>query len=55
MKYLMLLLSNRGRTETREKEVLDLLREIFVCVSIPVAAFAFTYMALDTLVGLLLR
>ena len=33
---------------------LDLLKEVFVCVSIPLVAFALAYITLDTMVHLFL-
>jgi hypothetical protein len=39
----------------RDTEAMDLVKEAFVCVSIPIAAFAIAYLALDTIVHLFLR
>lgn len=46
--------SNRARTKTRDTEAIDLMKNAFVCVSIPIAAFAIAYITLDTFVRLFL-
>ena len=40
--------------EKSHAEAIDLLKEVFVCVSIPVVAFALAYITLDTFVRLFL-
>ena len=45
---------NRIRKEKSRTETIDLLKDAFVCVSIPVVAFAITYITLDTFVRLFL-
>ena len=45
---------NKGGGKPGETETMSLLKEAFVCISIPVAAFALAYIALDTLIGLIL-
>ena len=44
----------RIRKETSRAEAIDLMKEVFVCVSIPVVAFALAYITLDTFVRLFL-
>ena len=39
---------NRARHERSRTEAIDLLKDAFVCVTIPVVAFALAYIALDT-------
>jgi hypothetical protein len=46
--------ANRVPGKRRDTEVLDLLKEVFVCVSIPVVAFSFVYITLDTILRLFL-
>ncbi len=46
---------NRSAAEPRYTEAVDLLKEIFVCVSIPIVAFSFAYITLDTVVRLFLE
>jgi len=41
-------------TETNERELADFLKEAFVCISIPVAVFTFTYITLQTVIRLFL-
>jgi hypothetical protein len=45
---------NRVRNEKSRAEAIDLLKEVFVCVTIPVVAFAIAYIALDTFARLFL-
>jgi len=45
---------NRVRNEKSREEAIDLLKDAFVCVSIPVLAFAIAYVTLDTFVRLFL-
>ena len=45
---------NRIRKEKSREEAIDLMKEVFVCVSIPVVAFAITYITLNTFVRLFL-
>jgi hypothetical protein len=46
--------SNQADTESTEWELVDLLKEAFICISIPVAVFALTYITLDTVIRLFL-
>ena len=46
--------SNQADAETREMELIDFLKEAFICISIPVAVFALTYIMLDTVIRLFL-
>ena len=41
-------------TDTNERELADFLKEAFVCVSIPVAVFMFTYITLHTVIRIFL-
>lgn len=45
---------NRVRKDESRAEAIDLLKEVFVCISIPVVAFALAYITLDTFVRLFL-
>ncbi len=45
---------NRVRTGKRDTEAIDLLKEVFVCVTIPLVAFALAYITLDTFARLFL-
>ena len=45
---------NRVRREESRTETIDLMKEVFVCISIPVVAFALAYITLDTFVRLFL-
>jgi hypothetical protein len=45
---------NRVRQEKSRTEAIDLLKDVFVCVSIPVVAFALAYITLDTFARLFL-
>jgi hypothetical protein len=45
---------NRTRKQRSRAESIDLLKDAFVCVSIPVVAFAIAYITLDTFVRLFL-
>jgi len=45
---------NRVQQEKSRTETIDLLKDAFVCVSIPVVAFAITYITLNTFVRLFL-
>ncbi|MGW8322506.1 MAG: hypothetical protein ACWGSD_13225 [Thermodesulfobacteriota bacterium] len=45
---------NRVRNEKNHAEAIDLLKEVFVCVTIPVVAFAIAYITLTTFVRLFL-
>ena len=45
---------NRIRKEKSHAEAIDLMKEVFVCISIPVVAFALAYITLDTFVRLFL-
>jgi hypothetical protein len=45
---------NRIRKGESRAEAIDLMKEVFVCVSIPVVAFAITYITLETFVRLFL-
>jgi len=40
--------------ETSDRELADFLKEAFICISIPVAVFALTYITLDTVIRLFL-
>ena len=44
----------RAHRKKRDAEAIDLLKEVFVCVSIPIVAFAFAYMTLETFLRLFL-
>jgi hypothetical protein len=47
--------TNRTLARTRrDSEAADFFKEVFVCVSIPVAAFAFAYMTLHSVIRLFL-
>jgi hypothetical protein len=48
------LTSHQADTETNERELADFLQEAFVCISIPVAVFTFTYITLQTVIRLFL-
>jgi hypothetical protein len=52
MKNRETLTSHQADTETRE--LADFLQEAFVCISIPVAVFTFTYITLQTVIRLFL-
>ena len=41
-------------SETSDRELADFLKEAFICISIPVAVFALTYITLDTVIRLFL-
>lgn len=45
---------NRAGKEESRAETIDLLKEVFVCISIPVVAFALAYITLDTFARLFL-
>jgi hypothetical protein len=45
---------NKIRKEKSRAETIDLMKDVFVCVSIPAVAFAITYITLDTFVRLFL-
>jgi hypothetical protein len=45
---------NRVRKDESRAEAIDLLKDAFVCITIPVVAFAFAYITLDTFVRLFL-
>jgi|GEM_PF-3337529 len=45
---------NGVRTRKKDTEAIDLLKEVFVCVSVPVVAFALAYITLDTFARLFL-
>ncbi len=45
---------NRVRTRKKDAETIDLLKEVFVCVTIPVVAFAIAYITLNTFARLFL-
>ncbi len=45
---------NRFLGRKKDTETMDLLKEVFVCVSIPTLAFAFAYITLHALIGLFL-
>ena len=45
---------NRVHRRKSQEETIDLLKEVFVCVSIPVVAFALAYITLDTFARLFL-
>ncbi len=45
---------NRVRKQESNTEAIDLLKEVFVCISIPVVVFALAYITLDTFVSLFL-
>ena len=46
---------NRVHRRKSHTEAIDLLKDAFVCISIPVVAFALAYISLDTFAGLFLR
>ena len=46
--------SRRVDAETSDREFSDFLKEAFICISIPVAVFALTYITLDTVIRLFL-
>ena len=54
MKDRELLTSHRADAETSERELADFLQEAFVCISIPVAVFTFTYITLQTVIRIFL-
>ena len=45
---------HQADTETSERELVDFLKEAFVCISIPVAVFTFTYITLQTVIRMFL-
>jgi hypothetical protein len=45
---------DRAGEEEGRAETVDLLKEVFVCISIPVVAFALAYITLDTFARLFL-
>jgi len=45
---------HQADTETSEREIVDFLKEAFVCISIPVAVFTFTYVTLQTVIRIFL-
>ena len=45
---------NRVREEKNRTEAVDRLKDAFVCITIPVVAFAIAYLILDTFVRLFL-
>ena len=45
---------NRVRKRKSPTDTIDLLKEVFVCISIPVMAFALAYITLDTFARLFL-
>ena len=40
--------------EANERELADFLKDAFICISIPVAVFALTYIMLDTVIRIFL-
>jgi hypothetical protein len=46
--------SHQADAEASERELADFMKEAFICISIPVAVFALTYITLDTVIRLFL-
>jgi hypothetical protein len=48
------LTSHQVDVEASERDLADLLKEAFICISIPVAVFGLAYITLDTVIRLFL-